>query len=170
MQAVFLPAMAIAFAVAPVAGQNFGAGHADRVRETFRAAAWLGTAVMLALTLLCHWRPELLVRPFTRDPAVIAVAVQYLQIVSWNFVASGLIFTCSGMFQAVGNTMPALWSSASRLLTFIGPAVWLSTRPGFELRHLWLLSAATVALQALLSLWLLRTQLRDRLQVRLATA
>lgn len=170
MQAIFLPAMAIAFAVGPVAGQNFGAANGDRVRATFRSAAWLGTALMLVLTLLCHWRPELLIRVFTQDPAVIVVATLYLRIVSWNFVASGLILTCSGMFQAIGNTMPALISSATRLLTFVVPAVWLSGRPGFELRELWLLSAATVALQCLLSLWLLRGQLRDQLQARLAPA
>jgi putative MATE family efflux protein len=163
MQAIFLPAMAVAFATAPIAGQNVGAGHGDRVRETFRSAALLGSAIMLLLTLVCQWRPEWFVSGFTSDPAVIAVAAQFLHIISWNFVASGLIFTCSGMFQALGNTVPALISSATRLLTFVIPAVWLSTRPGFELRQLWFLSVATVALQALTSLWLLRGQFRRRL-------
>ena len=45
MQAIFLPAMAVAFAVAPIAGQNVGGGHAPRVRETFRVAAILGSAI-----------------------------------------------------------------------------------------------------------------------------
>lgn len=40
------------------------------------------------------------------------------------------------------------------------PALWLSSRPGFELKQLWYLSVATVACQALLSLWLLRRELR----------
>jgi len=163
MQAIFLPAMAVAFATAPIAGQNVGGGHGDRVRETFRSAAILGSGIMLLLTLMCQWRPEWFVHPFTDDPAVVAVAAQFLHIISWNFVASGLIFTCSGMFQALGNTIPALISSATRLLTFAIPAVWLSTRPGFELRQLWFLSVATVALQALTSLWLLRGQFRRRL-------
>jgi len=39
----------------------------------------------------------------------------------------------------------------------------VSTRPGFELRQLWFLSVATVSLQALTSLWLLRGQFRRRL-------
>jgi putative MATE family efflux protein len=163
MQAIFLPAMAIAFAVAPVAGQNFGAVRPDRVRETFRVAALLGTGLMLVLTLLCQWRPEWLVGVFTQEPAVIAVAAQFLSIISLNFIASGLIFTCSGMFQALGNTLPSLLSSGTRLLTFAVPAVMLAGRPGFELRHLWMLSVATVTVQALLSLWLLRGELRQRL-------
>lgn len=162
MQAIFLPAMAVAFATAPVAGQNFGAGKLDRVRETFRSAAVIGSVVMIVLTLFCQLRPDALVRGFTDDPEVVAVGAQFLQIISWNFVASGLIFTCSGMFQAVGNTLPALFSSATRLLTFVGPAILLSGRPGFTLRHLWFLSVATVTLQALTSLWLLHLELRRR--------
>ncbi|MGA9334092.1 MAG: MATE family efflux transporter, partial [Rudaea sp.] len=113
MQAIFLPAMAVAFAVAPLAGQNFGGGHHPRVRDTFRSAALLGSAIMLMLTLMCQWRPEWFVHGFTRDPAVVAIGGQFLHIISWNFVASGLIFTCSGLFQALGNTLPALASSAT---------------------------------------------------------
>jgi putative MATE family efflux protein len=162
MQAIFLPAMAVAFAVAPLAGQNVGAGHYPRVRETFRSAAVLGSAIMLLLTLVCQWRPQALVGAFTTDPAVIAVGADYLRIISWNFVAQGLIFSCSGMFQALGNTLPPLYSSATRLVTFALPAVWLSTRPGFELKQVWYLSIATVTCQVLLSLWLLRRELRRR--------
>jgi putative MATE family efflux protein len=124
MQAIFLPAMALAFAVAPVAGQNFGAQRHDRVRETFRAAAIMTSVLMVALTLLCHWRAEWLVAAFAKDPGVIGVGAQYLRTVSWNFVASALIFSCSGMFQALGNTLPSLASSASRLLSFVLPALW----------------------------------------------
>jgi putative MATE family efflux protein len=164
MQAIFLPAMAIAFATAPIAGQNFGARDAGRVRETFRTAALIGSAIMLALTLMCQWRPEWFVRGFTSDPDVVAVAGQFLQIISWNFVGSGLVFTCSGMFQALGNTMPALISTATRLVTFVVPALWLSTRPGFRIEHVWYLSVATVGLQALTSLWFVRTQFHKRLQ------
>lgn len=163
MQAVFLPAMALAFAAAPLAGQNVGAGRADRVRASFRAAAIGSCGLMAMLTLLCQWRAEAFIRVFTQEAAVIAVGADYLRIISWNFVAQGLIFTCSGLFQALGNTVPALLTSATRVVTFVLPALWLSHQPGFEIREIWYLSVATVTLQALLSLWLLRHELRKRL-------
>lgn len=163
MQAVFLPAMAIAFATAPVAGQNVGAGLPERVRDTFRSAAWMNIVIMLALTLLCQWRPQALVTPFTREPAVIAVAAEFLGVISWNFIGSGLIFSCSGMFQALGNTIPAFASSAARLLIFVVPAALLASRPGFQLHHLWWLSVTTLALQAVLSYVLLEREFRRRL-------
>lgn len=159
MQAVFLPAMAIAFATGPLAGQNFGAGRLDRVRGTFRSAALMGSLLMLLPTLLCQWRPEWLIRIFSSEADVVAIGADYLRMISWNFVASGLIFTCSGMFQALGNTIPSLISSASRLVTFALPALWISTRPGFTLHQVWILSVLTTAAQAVLSLLLLRGQL-----------
>jgi putative MATE family efflux protein len=163
MQALFLPVMALAFAISPVAGQNFGARQFARVRETFRQGALLSCLLMFALTLVCQWRPELFVRLFTDQPAVVAVGADYLRVISWNFVATGLIFSCSGLFQALGNTVPSLLSSASRLITYVLPVVWLSGQPDFQIIHVWYLSVATVTLQALMSLGLLRREFRRRL-------
>jgi putative MATE family efflux protein len=164
MQAIFLPAMAIAFATAPVAGQNMGAGRHDRVRATFRTAVAVLSAIMLGLTLLCQVRPGLLIAFFTGDPAVIAVGAEFLRIISFNFVATGIVFTCSGMFQAMGNTMPSLVASATRIVTFAIPAVWLSGQPWFELPHLWYTSVCTVALQAAAAWWMLAKEMADKLR------
>jgi putative MATE family efflux protein len=163
MQAIFLPAMAVAFATGPVAGQNYGAQQFGRVRETLRASMTIGVIVMLALTLLCQWRPELLVRGFTDDPAVVQVATHFLRLISLNFAAQAIVFTCSGVFQGLGHTWPALASSASRILTFALPAVWLATQPWLEIDHVWYLSIASVWLQAGISAWLIRRVMRQRL-------
>jgi len=163
MQSVFLPAMAIAFATGPIAGQNYGARQFGRVRETFGAAAKISVAVMIVLTLLCQMRPEWLVVGFTKDPEVIEVASHFLRLISWNFAASGLIFTCSGIFQGLGHTWPALASTASRIVTFMLPALWLSTVPGHRIDHVWMLSVASVWTQAAISLVLLRRTMKTRL-------
>jgi Na+-driven multidrug efflux pump len=164
MQAIFLPAMAVAFATSPVAAQNMGARKFDRVRETFRVSIAIGSVVMLALTLCAQISPDSLVRWLAKTDPVTAVGAEFLRYISWNFVAQGVVFTCSGMFQALGNTVPALLSSATRLVTFAIPVVWWSQHPGFELHDVWMVSMASVALQAVFSLLLLRGQFRQRLQ------
>lgn len=164
MQSIFLPAMAVAFAAAPIAGQNFGAQKGARVRATFAHAAIVSSTIMLSLTLLCQISPHVLVAPFTKDPAVITAAVDYLRISSWNFVAVGMTFTCSGMFQALGDTRPALISSASRLLFYVAPAIWLKAQPWVVLHDFWYLSVASLTLQMAISLWLLRRELHHKLQ------
>jgi putative MATE family efflux protein len=163
MQSIFLPAMAIAFATGPIAGQNFGAQQFGRVRETFSTAAKFSIALMAVLTLLCQVRPDWLVRGFTGDPAVVEVASHFLRLISWNFAASGLIFTCSGIFQGLGHTWPALASTASRIVTFMLPAIWLTTLPDFRIDQVWYLSVFSVWVQAAISVLLLRRTMDARL-------
>jgi Na+-driven multidrug efflux pump len=163
MQSMFLPAMAVAFAAAPIVGQNYAAGKYHRVRETFVLATLIGSCIMVALTLFSQWGSAWIVRKFTQDPTALSVATLYLKVVSWNFLCNGIVFTCSGVFQGLGNTIPAVLSSASRLFSFILPALWLSLQPHFELIQLWYISVASIALQAVLSLWLVRREFRVRL-------
>src|SRR5262245_4142703 len=164
MQSIFLPAMAIAFATAPIAGQNYGAKQYARVRETFDRAAAISIGLMLVLTLYCQWQPEQLARLFTGDEQVVAVSGEFLRLISFNFAASGLIFTCSGIFQGLGYTWPALGSTSSRLVTFMLPAIWLSQQPWLELHHVWYLSVASVWLQAAISLFLLFRAMKSKLR------
>src|SRR5687768_1791635 len=49
IQACFLPIVALGFAVGPVAGQNFGARKAARVKQTFRDAAAMAGGAMFVL-------------------------------------------------------------------------------------------------------------------------
>jgi Na+-driven multidrug efflux pump len=91
-----------------------------------------------------------------------AVGAVFLQMISLNLVAQGLLFVCSSMFQGLGNTVPVLVSSGVRLITYATPVMWLSARPYFRIEHIWYLSIATTALQAILCLLLLHLELRRR--------
>jgi len=169
MQSIFLPAMAIAFAAGPIAGQNFGAREPSRVRETFVKATLLNSIAMVLVTGFLQWRAEVLVAFFTPDLEVQAVGALFLKIISWNFVAQGVVFTCSGIFQGLGNTRPALLSSAIRLAVFVPLAAWLSYQTEFSLAIVWYLSVATVLLQAVVSYVLLQKEFRRRLDRILST-
>src|SRR6476620_1375348 len=144
IQALFMPAVALAFSVAPVAGQNFGARSRERVIDTFRKAAYMVSAIMGLLVLLCHIAPAALSGIFSKDPAVIDVGTTYLRIVSWNFIASGLIFVASSIFQAMGNTVPSLVASGVRILLVSVPAILLSRTAGFQLVWVWYLAVGAV--------------------------
>jgi len=160
---IHMPVLSIAFAAGAIAGQNFGAGNSERVKETFWSVLVLGTAVMVAFTLFAQWRPEVWLGGFTQDPETIAIGALFLRMISLNLVAQGSIFVCSSMFQGLGNTRPALLSSAARLITYSLPLIWLSAMPGFRIEYVWYLSIAATTLQAALSLLLLRLEFRKRL-------
>jgi putative MATE family efflux protein len=163
IQALFMPAVALGFSVAPVAGQNFGARSRERVVATFRTAAYMVSALMALLIIVCLLAPHALIGVFSKDPAVLAVGTGYLRIVSWNFVASGLIFVASSMFQAMGNTVPSLVASGTRILLVAVPSILLSRTPGFQLNWIWYLSVGAVFIQLALSMLLLRREFTRRL-------
>jgi putative MATE family efflux protein len=165
IQAGFMPVVALGFAVAPVAGQNVGARLAGRVKATFKDAALLAVAVMLAFALLCQIAPEAMVRAFSKDEAVVAVATEYLRIISWNFVASGIVFVSSSMFQAMGNTIPSLLASVARITLIAVPVLFLARLPDFQLHWVWYLSAASVYVQLGVALLLLRREFSRRLSI-----
>jgi len=163
VQSAFLPVVALAFAVAPVAGQNFAAHKGDRVRAAFKAAAGMAAGAMLLVAILIFAAGAQMMRIFTIDPEVIAVGVEYLRIVAITLVASGVTFVSSSMFQAMGNTIPSLATSALRLVVSIVPVILLSRVAGFQLTWIWYISAVAVFLQLAVNLILLKREFRLKL-------
>ena len=164
VQAGFMPVVALGFAVAPVAGQNFGARKPDRVRQTFRSGAAMAAGVMLAFMLIVLATAGPLVHVFSGDSQVIAVGSEYLRIVSWTFVMSGIVYVSSSMFQAMGNTVPALMASFTRIALVAIPAFVLARMAGFELRWIWYLSVAAGTVQIAINLTLLRREFGRKLR------
>ena len=118
---------------------------------------------MVLLTLLAQFAAGTFIRGFSSDPSVISFGSEYLQIISLNFVAMGIVFTTSSVFQGIGNTWPPLISSATRLFFFALPAVALSRTPGFHIKQIWYLSVGSVLLQAGVNLLLVRREFKRKL-------
>jgi MATE family, multidrug efflux pump len=163
IQSGFMPVVALGFAVAPVAGQNVGARLPARVKKTFLNAASLAALAMVIWGFVCRFAAAPMVRFFSDDPQVVAVGSEYLQIMAWTFVASGVIFVSSSMFQALGNTIPSLAASFARIVLVAIPVILLARMPGFELHWIWYLSVGSVIFQVLTVLLLLRREFRLRL-------
>ena len=163
VQSVFLPIVALGFAVAPVAGQNFGAKQGDRVRAVFKTAASIAAAFMLPAGIGVYLAAPQLIGIFSSDPEVLQVGVDYLHIVTLNFVASGITFVSASMFQGMGNTLPSLATSFLRIIVGIAPAVVLSGRPEFALTWIWWFTVVSTTLQMALNLVLLQREFRIKL-------
>ncbi len=166
MQAIFVPALALAFALPAVVGQNFGAKQKERIIQSFKSTAILISILLLVLAMLSIYFADVLLTPFSKDAEVIAVGVMFLQIIAFNYVPSGIIFCCSGLLQGLGNTWPAFYSMASRLILFIVPAVLASKQAGFEITHIWYLSVSTIVIQMFISLWLAKKEIKKKLSFK----
>src|SRR2546422_7863716 len=135
----------------------------SRRRHTRCSRDWSSDVCSSDLAIACHLLPGPLVSVFSKDEGVIAVGTEYLRIISFNYVASGLVFVASSTFQAMGNTIPSLIASVVRIALVAIPGVIISRLPGFELRWLWWLSVASVFVQLVLAILLLRREFGLRL-------
>jgi Na+-driven multidrug efflux pump len=118
---------------------------------------------MLVLAAVVWLFGDGMVRIFSSDPAVLSVGNVYLHVVAWNFVASGVIFVTSSMFQAMGNTIPSLVTSGFRIVIVAIPVLMLARVSSFTLLWVWYISVAAVYIQLAMNLLLLRREFRRRL-------
>jgi putative MATE family efflux protein len=169
VQSMFLPVVALAFAAAPVAGQNVGARKADRVRTTFLSAVGMAAGITAVFATTGYLEAERFMGIFSDDGDVIRIGVDYLHIVAWSFVASGVVFVSSSMFQALGNAVPPMLTSIGRILLVSIPIIVLSRRPGFGLNTIWYISVAGTLLQMAANLALLQREFHKRFAPQLAT-
>jgi Na+-driven multidrug efflux pump len=72
------------------------------------------------------------------------------------------------MFQAMGNTVPSLVASGTRMVVLIIPVLLMSRMSGFALHWVWWLSLATAYFQLALVLVMLRRQFARRLEFGVA--
>jgi putative MATE family efflux protein len=169
VQSMFLPVVALAFAAGPVAGQNVGAHKPDRVRTTFLSAMGMAAGITILSAVAGYLEAERFMGIFSQDPDVIRIGVDYLHIAAWSFVASGVVFVSSSMFQALGNAVPPMLTSISRIVLISVPIVILSQQPDFALKTIWYISVCGTALQMIANLALLQREFHKRFSPQLAT-
>ena len=99
-------------AAAAVAGQNLGAGNADRAAQAVRVASRIGLVMAVLVGSLFLFFPRQLLGAFGMDePEVVTIGVQLLQILSISglFVTVALSYT--GGLQGTGDTKSPLYIS-----------------------------------------------------------
>ena len=117
--------MALSAVLTPFSGQNWGANRFDRLQQAVKLSyrfSWIwgiGVAAVLWLTA------DYLLGAFTDNEAALASAKSYLMIVSITFSFLGIVMMTSSVANGIGNPIPALIFTFSRLLVLYLPLVWV---------------------------------------------
>lgn len=160
LQIGMTPAFALGFAVAAVAGQNYGAGLLDRVQQSTRGALMMGLISTTITAIIGLLMPATLMSMFTDDPKVMEVGVELIRVLAWNLIASSVVITLSGVFSGLGKTLPPLLGQLVRYSLAIGACSILLAVNRFEIIYMWQIQVATTALQAVMTAWMLRALMR----------
>ncbi len=150
-------AFPIANACATMVGQNLGAGDLARSWRSI----WVGFGVELAVlwpgAALLFFAREPLVLLFTQDPAVAALASEYLAYSSAILVFYGLYFVSFRALQAAGDmNSPMLISVSVSMLLGAPLGYYLATQSGLGATGMWIGNLIYAIVNTLLTVgWLL---------------
>lgn len=158
LQVLYLPVMAVAFALVPLAGQNLGGGNTDRAVRAFKTALASNLSFSLLVAIACELYPMAFVQGLSPPGSAVAQASLMLDVLTWSLVPIAIVFSCSSAMQALGNTLFSLLTSCIRLASFAAPLLFIPLAPERSLELMLNLSVWTLVLQAIVSLvWLAKT-------------
>ena len=113
----------IAQGMQPIVGFNYGAGRHDRVMQTLRLVIITATCIMGVGWACSILFPEVIVRGFTTDPELIAIAANGLRINLGVFIVVGSQIVISQFFQSIGVAWKSIFLSLSRQFVYLIPAI-----------------------------------------------
>ncbi len=160
LQAIYIPVIALASAMAAIIGQNFGAKQFARITGTLWLAWTISMLFMICCTAISRGFPEKLIGLFSNDPQVIHYGVIYLTIFSWGYVAVGTIMVSASAFQGLGKTYPSLIGAALDNILFAGFVFTLPMFFSWGIQSVWWIKLATAMVEVVIVAVWLRSELQ----------
>ena len=119
---------ALSSVIGPFVGQNLSAGKEDRIQLSLRLCAGFcitsGLVIAAVLALLSGFLPTL----FSDNEAVISVTRMFLWIAPISYGAYGIVMVVNAAFNGLGNPMPGVIISVTRILVLYVPLAMLGMR------------------------------------------
>ncbi|MBR1516534.1 MAG: MATE family efflux transporter [Bacteroidales bacterium] len=149
----------------PIAGYNYGAGHQHRLKEIYLLTMKVTLLIAFVGTLVVLLFPEPIIRCFTTDDAMVAIAIPAMRYLIVLCPLIGYTVVNSQFFQSIDSPWIAIVTSLSRQVLFLIPMMFivpsLFVRNGLDgLTGVWVSCTICDFLGAALSTALLLTQLK----------
>lgn len=126
-QIFLLPAVGITIALVPIAAQNFGAGHHDRLRQSFRICCAIGVCVTALAFPLLWFFGGAAASLFTRDPDVIRITALFLKVEAVILPIYVILFSVNSLLQALKAAVWTMWIGIYRQGIGIALFIWVFT-------------------------------------------
>ncbi|HRQ60002.1 MAG TPA: MATE family efflux transporter, partial [Alphaproteobacteria bacterium] len=119
----FIILMAVSVGMAPIIGQNWGAGKHDRVQETLKLAIGFNVIWSLLVAIILGLFAGPIAGVFSDDPLVVQTTKTFFWIVPLSYVFGNLIQGWASAFNAIGKPQRAFAMIAIKMIVMLIPAV-----------------------------------------------
>ncbi len=157
-----IPMFALSAAIAPITGQNWGAGRVDRVQAAFRWSFGFCIVWSLAMAALLALGGGAITNAIIDEGGGEAerIAQLYLWITPVTLWGYGVVMAASAGFNGLSRPAPALSMTVLRSLVLMAPAAWIGgSIAGGPTGAFIGLAVANVASGALVMWWTLQPRL-----------
>lgn len=125
MQLALMPASGICQGCQPIISYNFGAGNTDRVKACFKRQLLLCGGYTTAFWALSMLFPQILVKIFNSDPALVEHTIWTMRVYMAGIFAMGFQVTCQQCFMALGQAKVSLLLACLRKLILLIPLIFI---------------------------------------------
>jgi putative MATE family efflux protein len=125
---LFLPMFGVVQGMMPIVGFNYGARQLDRARQAVRLSGIVTTIMSFATAALLVGFPGLLMRIFSNDEVLIAMAIPAIRVIVIAFPTVGFQVIAAGMYQALGRPLPAMVLALLRQVILLTPLIIILPR------------------------------------------
>ncbi len=161
---IFMPVFGLNNAMVPIVAYNYGAARKDRIMKTIRSSVTAAVAIMLTGLAIFQIFPEQLLYLFDASEHMMGIGVPALRIISLSFLFAGYCIVIGSVFQALGNGVYSLITSAARQLVCILPAAWLFASV-FGLHAVWYAFPLAEIISVVLTTLLFRRIYQKKIQL-----
>ncbi len=133
-QLLLLPALGMNSAVMAIAGQNFGAGNIERIRQTYLTSLKLGLLMAAVSIPIMVFLSPLLMTLFTDNSEIVSTGTAYLRIDAIAFYAYVVLFLTTATLQSIKQPLfPMALGVARHLVVPVSINILLIVYLGFPM-------------------------------------
>ena len=128
LQFCVLPLVGFSQGVQPITSYNYGAGKLARVRSSIFMLIGMSVGYSMILATLVILMPEVFVKIFTQEPALIEYSAWALRIYFMGTFLLGIQIACQQTFIALGNAKTSLCLALLRKVVLLIPLIYILPR------------------------------------------
>ena len=159
-QLILLPTIGLNIAVLAIVGQNYGAGHLDRILEVRKLTTKYGIVIMSLGMVIVLLFASPLIQIFDRSPAVVDAGVTYLRIATLVFIAYIPLNISVSVLQGIKKPNFAIYIGVFRQLLPFAIFYTLGTVLGLGVLGVWYGIVLINWLAVAISLWYTNRELK----------
>lgn len=125
MQFAMLPLQGLGQGAQPIMSYNYGAKNPDRVKHTFKLLAFISWGYAALLCLATELFPEVFIRMFTSDAALIAFTKPALRLYVAGMSIFGIQTACQLTFTSLGRAKASITVAVLRKFILLIPLIYI---------------------------------------------